>query len=178
MQLSKRKKRIIEILSTLLAIVLGICAGLFIQDCASKRRDLLNAELSFTVTDRSGKEIALSDLPKKPVVINFWAIWCGPCKAELPAFQNMYEKYHDKVTFVFVNVLNWQGDTIAEVEEFLFSNGYTFPTYYDTLGEGAEECNVKSIPLTLFMGEDGKVKDSHLGTISQSKLENSIKALL
>ncbi len=176
--MTKQKKLIIEILSTLLAVILGICAGLFIKDCVSKRRDLLNAELSFTVTDRSGKSISLSDLPKKPVVINFWAIWCGPCKSELPTFQNAYEKYKDEVTFVFINVLNWQNDTVAEVEEFLFSNGYTFPTYYDSKGEAAEECNVQSIPLTIFMSENGKVQDTHLGIISQSRLERSIKALL
>lgn len=180
MQLSKRKKIILEILSTILAIILGVGAGFLIKDCSAgcSRRDLLNAELSFTVTDKKGKSLSLSDLPKKPVVINFWAIWCGPCLAELPDFQEAYREYNDEVTFLFINVLHWQKDTVNEVEKFLSNNGYTFPTYYDTKSEAANECKVTSIPLTIFMGKDGKVKQTHSGTISKSKLISGIKNLL
>ncbi len=180
MQLSKRKKIILEILSTILAIILGVGAGFLIKDCSAgcSRRDLLHAELTFTVTDKNGKSITLSNLPKKPVVINFWAIWCGPCLAELPDFQEAYEEYSEEVTFLFINVLHWRNNTVTQVENFLSSNGYTFPTYYDTHGNASDECNVNSIPLTIFMGKDGKVKQTHSGTINKSKLISGIKNLL
>ena len=141
------------------------------------KKELKDKEIQFTVQDKDGKAIALSDFDG-PIVINFWATWCSPCKRELPAFQETYDEYKDEVHFVFVNVLRWQGDSVADVEDFLRKNGYTFPTYYDVDREAERACGVSSIPLTLFIGKDGKVKKTYSGTISKTVLRNNIKSIL
>ena len=74
---------------------------------AAADEDVATIAPDFTVLDMSGNEVHLSDYFGKPIIINFWATWCGPCKSELPAFNNMYEKYKDEISFLFVNFLDW-----------------------------------------------------------------------
>jgi len=138
---------------------------------------LTEKEIEFTVEDKKGNSLSLHEIDG-PIVVNFWAIWCPPCKKELPVFQEVYDEYKNEVSFVFVNVLRWQGDTVEDVEAFLQQNGYTFPTYYDVDREAEEACNVSSIPLTVFIGRDGKVKKTYSGSISKMVLRNTIKDIL
>ncbi len=131
----------------------------------------------FTVMSRAGEAVKLSDAFGKPLVVNFWATWCGPCKSELPAFEAAYRSY-DNVEFLMVNLTDGQRETTEIVEEFLTENGYTFPVYYDTLTSAANAYSVYGVPVTYFIGADGTIQNSYMGAMSGEQLTALIEALL
>lgn len=120
----------------------------------------------FTVTDAEGNNIKLSDFRGKPTVVNFWASWCGPCKREMPDFQQAYETYGEDINFVMVNMTDNSRETLDIARDFVAESGYTFPVYYDTSMEAAITYGVNSIPQTFFITSDGKV-----GAYAQSMLD-------
>lgn len=176
-QLSPKVRNILSWLLTItLAVVLALSVNVIVSSC--KRQDLVEMDISFTVQDAQGNEVALSDFAGKPVVINFWAIWCPPCKAELPDFQAAYEQYGDEVEFLFIEVVNWRHETVADVEAFMEENGYDFPVYYDVNSDAETVCGVSSIPMSIFIGKDGKVTRTYLGAIPEFVLNNYIKEII
>lgn len=110
----------------------------------------------FTVYDTEGNAVKLSDFRGKPVVLNFWASWCGPCKSEMPEFEDQYLKMGDKVHFLMVNMTDGGQETKERAMEFVKQSGYTFPVYYDTDMDAAMTYGVTSIPSTYFIDAEGK----------------------
>lgn len=132
----------------------------------------------FNVYDSNMNEAKLSDNFGKPIVINFWAMWCGPCKSELPAFDAMYEKYGDEVVFMMVNLTDGSRDTKEGVDEFVDGEGYSFPVYYDMDYDASNAYGVQSIPETVFINSDGSVYETQIGAMDERVLENYIENLL
>ncbi|MBE6616900.1 MAG: TlpA family protein disulfide reductase [Ruminococcaceae bacterium] len=132
----------------------------------------------FTMYDLSGNPVKLSEFAGKPIIVNFWATWCGPCKNEMPYFQNMYEKYGDQVAFVMVNATDGDRDTVEKVKEFVADNGYTFPVYCDTELDGVYTYGVYAFPSTLIINADGSLYTGHVGALTQSQLESTIQKIL
>ena len=132
----------------------------------------------FTVYDASGKEVKLSDYFGLPIVVNFWATWCGPCKREMPAFENMYEKYGEEVVFLMVNLTDGYQDTVKKASDFVEQNGYTFPILFDVGGDASNTYGLYSIPRSLFIDSHGELFHSHTGTMSESQIEKYIKEIL
>lgn len=132
----------------------------------------------FEVIAENGDAARLSDYLGTPVVINFWATWCGPCKQELPAFDDMYEKYKDRARFMMVNLTDNSRETVDGVKEFVAAQGYTFPVYYDTQQIAAYFYNITSIPLTVFVDEKGCIDSYQLGAMDETRLESRIKRLI
>ncbi|MBQ9112744.1 MAG: redoxin domain-containing protein [Clostridia bacterium] len=128
----------------------------------------------FTVVDVSGNPIKLSDMKGKPVVINFWASWCPPCKQEMPDFEEMYKNYGEEVTFMMVNLTGVNGETVASAKEHVAECGYTFPVYFDTQYEAYSAYQATSIPATYFVNADGELVAHAIGMISASILEQGI----
>ncbi len=124
----------------------------------------------FTVLDAEGSEVSLSDFFGKPIVINFWATWCGPCKSELPAFQKACETYGQDVTFLMVNMTDGTRETIDGVKEFMEDNGYTYPVYFDTEQNAAMAYGAYSIPATVWIDAEGMVTNAYLGALSELML--------
>lgn len=122
----------------------------------------------FTVQDWEGGQVSLSDYYGKPIVVNFWATWCGPCKSELPAFDNAYAAYQDEITFLMVNMTDGYSETVVGTKQFIEENGYSFPVYFDTSYEAYQAYGVTAIPMTLFIDADGKLITSQLGAMSES----------
>jgi len=132
----------------------------------------------FTVYDSQMNEVKLSDCFGKPIVINFWASWCGPCKSELPAFNSLYEKYKDDVVFLMINLTDGQSDTESSIKQFVSDNGYSFPVYYDSEYDASNTYGVRSIPETVFIYADGSLYDTRVGAMNETDLENHIKQLI
>ncbi len=132
----------------------------------------------FTVYDADMNEVRLSEHFGKPIIINFWASWCYPCKSEMPSFDAMHEKYGDEIVFLMINLTDGQRETVSGVKKFIADNGYTFPVYYDIEYDASNTYGVYSIPETVFINADGSLYDTRVGAMSEVALENYIKKLL
>ena len=128
----------------------------------------------FTMTNASGEEVKLSDFFDKPVVLNFWASWCGPCKSEMPHFEDAYQKYGEDINFVIVNLTDGARETVENASDFIEEQGYTFPLYFDTNTEGAMTYGTYSIPVTYFIGADGAPVAQANGALDAATLQKGL----
>lgn len=128
----------------------------------------------FTMTDASGEEVKLSDFFDKPVVLNFWASWCDPCKSEMPHFEDAYQKYGEDINFVIVNLTDGARETVENASDFIEEQGYTFPLYFDTNTEGAMTYGTYSIPVTYFIGADGVPVAQANGALDAATLQKGL----
>ncbi len=132
----------------------------------------------FVVQDQNGESVKLSAKFGKPIVLNFWATWCGPCKSELPAFDAAYHSYGEQAEFMMVNLTDGQRETVEGVGKFLAQNDYTFPVYYDTMTAAANAYSVYGVPVTYFIRADGTIQDAFMGAMTAEQLEGYLQALL
>lgn len=124
----------------------------------------------FSFVDGDGNAHTLSEFFGKPIVINFWATWCPPCKAELPTFDAAFAAYRDKVHFIMLNLTDGVRETVDGVKQFVADGGYTFPVYYDTAQDGARTYAAYSIPMTVFIDATGKITATKTGMLSETSL--------
>lgn len=137
-----------------------------------------NTAPDFTVLDKDGNTVRLSDKFGKPVVINFWATWCPPCKQELPDFDKLCKEYGDRVVFMMVNLTDGYRDTVDGTKRFVSGKGYTFPVYFDTKDNAASAYNVSSIPQTTFIDANGNIYTTRIGAMNEATLRIYLNALL
>ncbi|MDO4733148.1 MAG: TlpA disulfide reductase family protein, partial [Bacillota bacterium] len=109
----------------------------------------------FTVYTAEGESVKLSDYIGKPVVLNFWASWCGPCRSEMPDFNEKYLELKDEVHFLMVNMTDGSSETVESASEFIEKNGFSFPILYDTEAEAAITYGVTAVPTTFFIDAEG-----------------------
>lgn len=128
----------------------------------------------FTVYDPDGNEVKLSDYFGKPIVLNFWASWCGPCKSEMPHFEEKYLQLHEDVTFLMVNMTDNSRETVEIASEFITESGYTFPVLYDTASSAAYTYGVRSLPTTIFIDAQGNGVAQATGAIDAATLQRGI----
>ena len=132
----------------------------------------------FTVYDAEGNPVNLSDFSGKPVVINFWATWCGFCVKEMPAFEKAAQEYGDEVVFMMINVTDGQSETKESAMEFIEENGYTFPVYYDTDLSATNVYGAYSLPATGFISSEGIFIGGQMGAMSEETLFFYVEKLL
>ncbi len=130
-----------------------------------------NKAPDFTVYTADGEACNLSDYFGRPIVMNFWASWCSPCKAEMPHFEEAY-KEHTDVTFLMVNMTS--GDNREDAEALIKKEGYTFPILFDTDGDAAMTYGATSLPMTLFIDENGRFVTYAVGMLDKATLERGI----
>ncbi len=131
----------------------------------------------FTVTDKNGNKVRLSDFFGKPIVLNFWASWCPPCKAEMPEFNKVYNEVKDDVLFIMVDMVDGQRETTAKGKKFISDSGYAFPVYFDETQQAAYTYRISSIPTTLFIDRAGNVVTGHQGAIDEKTLREGIEKI-
>jgi len=131
----------------------------------------------FTLTTLEGKEVSLEDYRGKLVLLNFWASWCIPCKAEMPLIQEVYEKYQDRGLVVLgMNMTDL--DQREDAEKFVEETGVTFPILLDDSGSVSEAYRVISVPTSFFIDPSGVVRNFQLGPMSADQLDEYMSKLL
>lgn len=128
----------------------------------------------FRLTSTMGEEIQLSDYIGQPVVLNFWATWCPPCRAEIPHFQASSVKYNGKAVVLGID----QGEPQSIVADFGSSLGVTYPLLLDTDNSVNRAYAVRALPTTVFIDSRGVVKEVYSGIVNQAVLEDRIEKLL
>jgi cytochrome c biogenesis protein CcmG/thiol:disulfide interchange protein DsbE len=125
---------------------------------------------------QSAYDKRLQQLRGFPVVVNKWASWCAPCRAEFPYFQKLGVKYGKRVAFLGLN----SADNRDAAQRFLDEYPVTFPSYVDPKEQIARELKLTAgFPMTLFYDRNGKVVEKHIGGYStEAKLEEDIKTAL
>lgn len=137
-----------------------------------------SAAPDFTVENAEGEKVTLASFEGKPVILNFWASWCSPCKTEMPDFQAAYDTYGEDIQFMMVNMTDGARETRQSGEDFIKEQGFTFPVFYDVDLEAAYAYYVTSIPTTYFIDAEGNIVAAGRGMLDSEALEKGISILM
>lgn len=133
----------------------------------------------FSAIDGEGNEVRLSDFRGTPVVLNFWASWCGPCRSEMPTFNKVSQEYtEDELVFLMVDLVDGQRETVEKGRAYIEENGFTFKVLYDTMQEAAYAYGIRAIPSTLFIDKNGYILAGVEGAIREETLRLGIDLIL
>ena len=132
----------------------------------------------FTLETLDGKSVTLSDMRGKVVLLNFWATWCPPCKAEMPAFQQAYADYAEE-DFIILTVNATLQDNLSDVDAFRAEYGLSFPIPLDKTGEVNHLYQVRSLPTSFFIDKGGMISEVIIGgPIAEALIRARIEELL
>lgn len=115
-----------------------------------------------SLSNTKGENISLINLRGKPVVVNFWASWCPPCRAEMPALQKVYKDYEAK-GLVVLAVNSTIQDTRSDAEALIDQNLISFPVLFDENGNATKQYQITSLPTTFFISPDGIIREIAVG---------------
>jgi len=130
---------------------------------------------AFNLESLDGEQVALSDHLGEVVVVNFWATWCPPCRAEMPGIEQVYQAHKDEGMVVLA--INGQEEAVL-VKNFIDENGFTFPVLLDSNAEALRAYNARSFPMTIVVDRDGVVQYKQVGPITPAQLESLLAPLL
>jgi thiol-disulfide isomerase/thioredoxin len=131
----------------------------------------------FEVQDFDGNVVRLSDMLGMPVVLNFWASWCPPCKAEMPDFNKVYEELGGDVQFMMVNAVGANGETREAGADYVSSEGFSFPVYYDMEQDALTQYGIRAFPTSIFIDSEGFIVAGVEGAINQETLLRGINMI-
>lgn len=146
------------------------------KENAKKSEDSLAPD--FAVYDIDGNEVHLTDYIGKPIVLNFWASWCGPCQMEMPDFQEKYLELGEEIHFLMVNMTDGSRETVESASEFIEEQGYTFPVFYDKDSDAVMTYGAYSLPTTYFIDAEGYAIAQARGAIDGETLQKGIDMIL
>ena len=124
----------------------------------------------FTALDWDGNEVKFSDYVGKPIVLNFWAHWCGPCQVEMPEFNAAYERLGGEVTFLMVH----EGAAVDDGKAKVTEGGYTFPVVFDVDSSAGYMYGITAFPTTFFIDAEGNLKGYYIGVMDADRLQQGI----
>ena len=127
----------------------------------------------FEFVSLSGETVHLDELKGKPILVNFWATWCAPCKLEMPAIQAYADKYADKLVVLPINA----DDNPAAIQKFIDELGLTMPVYVDKGGRVENLFHILGLPTTYFIDQEGNLKIQHVGVMTEAQLHSYLVEL-
>jgi thiol-disulfide isomerase/thioredoxin len=137
------------------------------------------APLDFTLKDMNGVDVKLAAFKGKPIVLNFWATWCGPCRAEIPSLVELQKQYGDEGQDVVILGISVD-DPVEKLKPYASQMKMNYPVL---VGNGRDDVQdafgpLWGIPVTVFIDRDGRIAKKHSGIASKEQFEQEIKALL
>lgn len=126
----------------------------------------------FALANLNGKETKVI-LDKQPIVLNFWATWCPPCRQEMPELDKFVRQHNGKLTFYAINMQ----EPVDKVTEFLVQNQYTMNVLTDKDGEVAKTFHINSIPTTVVIDKQGIIRYRKSGPVTAAELEGVLNGL-
>ena len=145
--------------------------GQFLDKQAEVRPDQTATKLGyrapdFTLSDFKGRDVKLSQYRGTPVLLNFWATWCAPCKAEMPALQNFHEQHGDRVAILGVN---WDHE-LADARAFLENQGITYTNLIDRQGKIFVRYGLTALPTSFWIDERGVIMGYWNGAMDEETM--------
>jgi peroxiredoxin len=132
----------------------------------------------FTLQTTDGEEYTLSELKGNAVLVNLWATWCPPCRAEMPAIEKMYQEYKDRGLVVLAVNMTYQDD-LANVAPFIQDYGLTFPVLLEETGAVGAAYQLRSLPSSYFIDRAGIIREVVIGgPMSEALLRTRIEQIL
>ncbi len=154
------------------AIVLGVGGG-------SAQADDFSFSLYQGVGELGSKDLELSQLQGEPVVLNFWAGLCPPCRAEMPQFQLFYEEFKDRITLVGIDIGPFMRlGSHNDAEDLLRELGVTYPAGFTSDGGVPRKYNITGMPTTVFIKPNGEIFEKRTGALDRNSLARLTTAML
>jgi cytochrome c biogenesis protein CcmG, thiol:disulfide interchange protein DsbE len=127
----------------------------------------------FKVTDLKGNKVTGNSFQGKPLIINFWATWCAPCKLELPLLQDTAHKYEKNINLIAVD----SDETGEVVKKYVAQNNYNLPVMMDESGEMSNAFGVHAFPVTFFIDEKGILQSIHIGQLDEKLIATYLNSI-
>lgn len=169
--MSKKLKIILTIL---------LASGLLIAGCGSDSSSpaavVGNPAPDFQLPDLDGQTISPNDLKGKPILLNFWASWCGPCRSEMPYLQEIYEERSGE-GFMLLAINT--GESSPQVQEFLQAYNLSLPVLLDTQNSVAEQYGIQYLPTTFFIDGEGIIQEKIVGAFAnKTQIETELSKII
>jgi len=165
-----------QALKVMLLIILT--SVMLVASCStpSEAPEIGKSAPSFQISDIDGQSVSLSDFRGKPVLLNFWATWCSPCRVEMPYIQEVYDEWSERGLVVLaVN----RSESPSRVERFIQYYNLSFPVLLDMEGNAARQYNIRGIiPTTYFIDSSGVIQDIKVGAfLSMAEIEDGLSRI-
>ena len=175
----KLKATVIFLLAMLIAgFTIFLAIGVMGTTTATSRsgKELVGKKVpSFVAPKVGGQLVSLENYKNKPLVLNFWASWCPPCRDETPGMERIWRKYEDQgVVILGINVQDGE----KEAERYISEFGVTFSNALDLDGSITVDYGVTGLPVTFFIDNDSVVTGRWVGSISEDRLDNWVSNLI
>ena len=171
-----RRVRIVVCAIAAILLVVGAARSVSVTPLAPEPSGRRGPAAAFAVENlrAGGAPVSLGDFGATPVVLNFWASWCTPCRRELQGFEAVAERTSGEVAFIG---LNTRDDSRAAALKLLATTGVRFPSGYDPDGQLASAYGLRGLPTTVFISSDGQILAHHTGPMRREELEATIARL-
>jgi peroxiredoxin len=131
---------------------------------------------AFTLPGLDGESYSMDRFRGKPLVLNFWASWCGPCRSEAPSLEKLQKEFSPALQVVAINLTD--ADSEKSARQFAAAYGFDFPVLLDRRGSAAESYRIRPVPTTFFIDANGVIQDGVLGALSWEEMRDRAGKLL
>lgn len=163
-------------ISIIVIIILALTAILFSskEEMEAPPKTEPVAAPQFSLPNLLGKQVSMSDFHNKPVMINFWATWCVPCRNEMPEIERVYLLRRDYGLVVLAINLKESRDVI---EKYLKKNDFSFQILMDEAGNVSDKFQLFGLPTTYFIDKEGIIQYSYMGEMTKEIINTGLKAI-